>query len=117
MLTTVFVFHLKEWTPSATTTSPDQFECVARIDYTGTPEAAMGAAFAATNHIDGNWATQLNTAGKETGTAFKRHPRSTSIGDILLIDEQIHRCAAFGWEKVETDQVNGFRALAESAKA
>ena len=64
------------------------------------PSASLGAVFEITNHVDAAW---THNAGV---TAHTPHPRSTSVGDIVvLLDGSLataHRCAPVGWVPVDS---------------
>ena len=72
-------------------TFPTGFTLVATFTYVGSVDAALGWAFQLTNHIDHAW--------HETGLVECRveRPRSTSVGDVVVVDGSAHLCAPAGW--------------------
>lgn len=98
------VYHLKQGvidapficlTPKEWPKFPEDYEHVATVKGDDKhPEDVLEWAFQQTNHIDQPW--QNNTDGV---IWFRSHnERSTSVGDIALIDGMPWLCKAIGWE-------------------
>ena len=51
-------------------------------------------AFRKTNHIDSSWTEN------EGVHAYDDNPRSTSVGDYMMIDDQGWSCESHGWSKI-----------------
>ena len=51
-------------------------------------------AFRKTNHIDSSWTEN------EGVHAYDDNPRSTSVGDYMMIDGQGWSCESHGWSKI-----------------
>lgn len=67
---------------------PKDYRRVATVE---APE--LGAVFELTNHIDSNW-----TTGSAVVTLDDPRARSTSVGDVIIFDDQLHGVAGIGFE-------------------
>ena len=56
----------------------------------------LSVAYQLTNHIDHNW-----TENEDVSAPVYSEPRSTSVGDILVTDTEIHIVARMGFEKLD----------------
>lgn len=71
---------------------PDEFVPVAKVEVGSKGEGrALGIAFERTNHIDEPWWENdgVERIGPET--------RSTSVGDVVVLDGQAWACRSAGW--------------------
>lgn len=71
---------------------PEEFTAVARVDVGDlTDGQALGLVFERTNHIDCAWWENpgVERIGPET--------RSTSVGDVVVLDGQAWSCRSAGW--------------------
>jgi len=121
-ITTVEVYHQTE--PSFRTddgaTFPEGFTLVAALSFNGsdTPPSSttvrpnagddddlhgylLGVAFQRTNHIDEPWHVAASAQGWHV---FAERPRSTSVGDVVVINAHAWRCASMGWDDLGTPE-------------
>lgn len=63
------------------------------VGYTKTDD--LDRAYMLTNHIDSDW-----TENVDVSVGYGITPRSTSIGDILVTETEIHIVARMGFEKL-----------------
>jgi len=86
---TAKVYHvIKFGNPSAI--FPQDFKCVAQVEQ---KSASPGEAFEKTNHIDHFW-----WENPEVTKVVKGAVRSTSVGDVVVIDDLLYLCCPVGWE-------------------
>lgn len=73
----------------------------------------LNDAYRLTNHIDQNW-----TENDEVATPEGVEPRSSSVGDIFVLDDEVHLVARCGFTKIST--LNAFEqahAVVSSVRA
>jgi len=58
---------------------------------------SLDGVFSLTNHIDRPW---WNNDGVTLAVSGKKY-RSTSVGDVIMDGEEVHRVAGIGFERVE----------------
>lgn len=88
--------------------SPDNYQQVAVLEPWGERsacvEAAYDEAFQATNSFDADW-TQQRVSGEWIVTPLLLRCRSTSVGDVVVVDGRAMRCAGIGWTPLaETEE-------------
>jgi len=71
----------------------ENFELVAKVE-----GESLGDAFQLTNHIDHGWHDN-----KEVTLLADSERRSTSVGDVVVLDGNAHRCERAGWSDVEQE--------------
>ena len=75
----------------------DNYEFVAEVkvkSYNRSYAEMCDEAFTKTNHINSSWTENENV------TVYKDNPRSTSVGDYMMIDDQGWSCESHGWSKI-----------------
>ena len=80
---------------------PHAYELVAVVDVEGPGDACLDKAYELTNNIDTNW-TQ-NDGVVYCGPYDDGH-RSTSPGDVIVIDNNIWRCENAGWTPINATE-------------
>jgi len=70
---------------------PSEYELVATVESAGIEDV-----FRITNHIDHDW-----TKNPEVIELFHNRPRSTSVGDVVVVDEKAHYCDMVGWKEID----------------
>jgi hypothetical protein len=97
-INTVTVWHAKEptWGESDPVWNPENFEMVAIIEPDPeTGEArSVDTAYELTNHIDCAWWEN------EGVTRVGPEARSTSVGDVIVRNEEVWLCARVGWTRL-----------------
>ena len=88
----VSVYHKA---PNAYTDDNWKFVATVRVkSYNKSYGQMSDEAFRKTNHIDSSWTEN------EGVHAYDDNPRSTSVGDYMMIDDQGWSCESHGWSKI-----------------
>ena len=88
----VSVYHKA---PNAYTDDNWKFVATVRVkSYNKSYGQMCDEAFRKTNHIDSSWTEN------EGVHAYDDNPRSTSVGDQVLVGTTKYLCAPVGWEKI-----------------
>ena len=81
--------------PNAYTDDNWKFVATVRVkSYNKSYGQMCDEAFRKTNHIDSSWTEN------EGVHAYDDNPRSTSVGDYMMIDGQGWSCESHGWSKI-----------------
>jgi hypothetical protein len=92
---------------------PSAYKRVATVEVPDAAEdgEACEHAFYVTQHLDGAWPKVRASAGvtahadhKGTSGPEALH-RSTSVGDVVVVDDRAYRCARVGWRRVTEIEV------------
>lgn len=78
---------------------PDDFVKVADVE-----TSSLGDVFRITNHIDSDW-----TRNPEVVKLYAEQVRSTSVGDVVVLEGKAHRCLMCGWGEIKADEENDRR--------
>ena len=75
---------------------PDEYNLVAELEIEATDlDKVLEMAFRDTNHIDGDWTNNPSVI------AGSGQHRSTSAGDVFVIDQIGYRCGNIGWQLIK----------------
>lgn len=92
---------------------PNEFDLVARVELQEelTTDEALARAFNLTNHVDRPWWTNPGVT-----KVVSDDVRSTSTGDIVVIDDRAYRCESVGWyEALERPRSGGWVETREAS--
>ena len=100
----IHVYHLKDFSQSVQTyldkpgaSFPDAFVKAATIQllYHEKPADALNRAYRMTQNDDYPWTS------KQSIVSTGESGRSTSVGDVIMVNDEAFRCMPRGWAKVE----------------
>jgi hypothetical protein len=90
------VYHAIFPTFSEQVQKMDEYELVAIVDVTDNSDRDMlEEVFYLTNHVDGDWTDGSKVEVKKEGGC-----RSTSVGDIVVIEGRHYLCQGMGWKQI-----------------
>lgn len=88
------VWHVKRELYGSKATFPCDYGCVARVVVEGLQES-LETAFRLTNHIDSDW-----TKNDGVQVLACEPLRSTSVGDVVELDNGFWEARSVGWQKL-----------------
>jgi hypothetical protein len=94
-----YVFHKIQ--PDFSAETPvvmDDFQAIAHVLHSGTPEEAVEVAFRETNSIDSHWYGVFGNYPRAIGTIYVPG-RSTATEDLIVVGNQVWRLTMDGWKR------------------
>lgn len=85
---------------------PDDFEHVADVTINShkSIEDALDSAFALTNHVWCDWHNPPDPGV----VCFVKSPRSTSVGDMIVVNRRRYLCIDAGWKRISPANLQNF---------